>query len=886
VKVTGLTGTQYNLDSNLLSDGGEGEIYRVLGRGDKKVAKIYKSGVPTSELEDKLTLMVNHPPSNTVSQQVAWPLDVVYDSGNRFCGFIMPALSINAELGDIYKYPSQLNVSMHQKIKIAENICVVISEVHKAGYIFGDFNPRNIGLDMKSGIVSFLDTDTYHVLDQSRSKTYRCNVCAPGYAAPELLEACSNHVSANPNDKNNVYAKTPLPTFTRDTDNFALAIHIFKLLMNGYTPYGGIIESASASQASPGTGDAAVRRDNYCFKPGYKPQAAAIPTLESLPKEVAVLFTRAFINGKNDPRQRPFAVEWHSALVQYENTLVTCANNNLHQYDKKNKTCPLCEADQEYGFVMSAPKITQSTYTSPPPVQAPLGVPTVTSSGSFVTAPTYSRASSKTKSRSYILERGVGYPLITAVFAAVVFMFFFSGLSLLSNLQMTWVIDQRMPFTGGPGQSFHLPQYAARALTSAGEPGFFQIAGGLISSIYLPFVVLLAGAVLSAIICWLCKIKQRKIIVMAYGFSIMALLLYLFFNPNNFTGVNHIYRDLGFFNRMFSIFTPLAIGTLVFTIIYSISGMERDNLPKYFIGISAGYMLITLISAGIQNNIIGLQTRMNFDGAVQTVRMTGYHFPWLRFIIVGAVIAAIAMLPSLLCSYIASKISDGISAPSYRSKSWSFPKISFSGGFSIGHAFVGLIVGGLIGILPALIISAWPMFSMSEIELEMFARTFSLSSFVIAPSFSIPVIVCAVVGCFWNGLESTRDSFSVPYGFIGFVCGGIEGILPGLTIVIIPTIFGSIEDSTVMIILVVCVSIGAIAGFLWNGNESARYSFNIPMSLVGIIGGGVAGFVAGLIIGLVGAFVTLFILMPIVSAFPIIGILVGAVIGFFKLGRR
>ena len=335
---------QYQLDSALLSDGGEGEIYRVHSKGDKKVAKIYKSGVTTNELEDKLKIMLNHPPSNTVLKQVAWPLDAVYGSSRQFSGFIMPELSINAELGDIYKYPSQLDISMQQKIKIAENICVVISEVHKAGYVFGDFNPRNIGLDMKSGIVSFLDTDTYHVLDQSRGKTYRCNVCAPGYAAPELLEACSAHVSANPGDKNNVYANTPLPTFTRNTDNFALAIHIFKLLMNGYTPYGGIIESASASLASPGTGDAAVRRDNYCFKPGYKPQSAAIPTPDSLPAEVRNLFTRAFINGKRDPRQRPSAFEWHGALVQYEKNLVTCPNNSLHQYDKKNKACPLCAA--------------------------------------------------------------------------------------------------------------------------------------------------------------------------------------------------------------------------------------------------------------------------------------------------------------------------------------------------------------------------------------------------------------------------------------------------------------------------------------------------------------------------------------------------------------
>ena len=110
---------------------------------------------------------------------------------------------------------------------------------------------RNIGLDTNTGLVSFLDTDTYHVADKKTGGTYRCNVCAPGYAAPELLKKCTDYVAKKPQASKNAYAETPLPTFTQETDNFALAIHLFKLLMNGYTPFGGIIETASVSQSSP-----------------------------------------------------------------------------------------------------------------------------------------------------------------------------------------------------------------------------------------------------------------------------------------------------------------------------------------------------------------------------------------------------------------------------------------------------------------------------------------------------------------------------------------------------------------------------------------------------------------------------------------------------------
>jgi len=370
--MTGINGTAYIMDSTALGSGGEGSIYRAFVT---RVAKVYKPDIMTQELENKLKIMINNPPNESVLSQVAWPMDLIYDENKKCVGFVMRELSVNAELGDVYKYPSTLPISFHQKINIAQNICVVISEVHKAGYIFGDFNPRNIGLDRDTGLVSFLDTDTYHVIDPDEGITYRCNVCAPGYAAPELLTKCSDYIVINPDARRNVYAQAPLPTFTRETDNFALAIHIFKLLMNGYTPFGGIAEAASVSQSSPGVGDAAVRRDSYCFKPGYKPQSAAIPPLDAFPQELEDLFARAFILGRNDPTQRPIASEWHSALSRYSKTLVTCPDNALHQYDAKNETCPYCEADKRFMEIVSDRAIfvtdIKQTPHPPPPIVLP-----------------------------------------------------------------------------------------------------------------------------------------------------------------------------------------------------------------------------------------------------------------------------------------------------------------------------------------------------------------------------------------------------------------------------------------------------------------------------------------------------------------------------------
>ena len=231
--VYGKKGT-YQLSTQPMKSGGEGAIYTVEANNNF-VAKIYYNERITNELEAKLTLMMTNPPDSSVLSQIAWPYDVIRDSNGHFVGFIMPRLSIDTDLKDIYVYPPQkgLKLSTDDKIVIAINICAVISCIHKAGYVFGDFNPMNIGVNSNTGRVAFLDTDSYHIVDKNSGKTYRCGVCMDGYVAPELIKQC----------KGSDYLHAPLPTFTKETDLFALAIHIFRLLMNGYTPFNGIKET-------------------------------------------------------------------------------------------------------------------------------------------------------------------------------------------------------------------------------------------------------------------------------------------------------------------------------------------------------------------------------------------------------------------------------------------------------------------------------------------------------------------------------------------------------------------------------------------------------------------------------------------------------------------
>lgn len=376
----GISGAQYVLGSSPLNSGGEGSIYVVQGKPDSLV-KIYHSDILSTELEEKLRTMYQNPPSADVLSQIAWPLDVLYDSHRHFAGFLMKKLSVTHDLDHIYEYPATelAGVTLQHKLIIAQNICYVIAGVHKAGYIFGDFNPCNIGINIKDGTVAFFDADTYHFVNSKSGVTYRCRVGCSGYIAPELISICKKYQASNPN-VGETYANAPLPTFTIETDNFALGIHIFKLIMNGYTPYNGMPESSPVSQASPGLGDIAVERNNYCFAPGKRPMSVAMPEFNSLPNYIQALFTKAFRDGYSSPSLRPSAEEWMDALGKFENELTQCNTDKNHFYYKKLKSCPYCAADRRYQDEINeimglAATGGQRQFASPPVIRPPVVPP-------------------------------------------------------------------------------------------------------------------------------------------------------------------------------------------------------------------------------------------------------------------------------------------------------------------------------------------------------------------------------------------------------------------------------------------------------------------------------------------------------------------------------
>lgn len=77
-----------------------------------------------------------------------------------------------------------------------------------------------------------LDTDSYAITLSDVS--YQTTCAAPGYIAPEVLKLME---TTGVSDFESLAAATNAPVFTPQTDDFGLAVHIFKMFNRRIHPY-------------------------------------------------------------------------------------------------------------------------------------------------------------------------------------------------------------------------------------------------------------------------------------------------------------------------------------------------------------------------------------------------------------------------------------------------------------------------------------------------------------------------------------------------------------------------------------------------------------------------------------------------------------------------
>lgn len=343
--LTGLHGDRYVLGTEK-GKGGEGIVYAVKNNSSL-AAKIYKA--PTPMLEKKLKCMVSHPISPYIDGKlmIAWPQDVLYSNG-QFAGYTMPLVK---DVSPIYvlcrNNPQHVNdchslfpsYRWSYSVVVAYHLAWVVDYIHKNHYVLGDMNSNNVVIH-RDGSVTILDVDSFDICDPSTGEHFPCVVGLPEFLAPELQVPDLRRAK-----------------FTEHSDNFALAIHVFQLLMGNFHPFNSRILTQYKRSTSLNPQQLNIVQGNcpYVKQIPNVAKPVGAPSLQFLPARIQTAFRTTFnydeMNALSRISSRVSADMWRQLLYDlYERIrkgeMKVCDQNPEHMYFPSHGGCPFCLAQQ------------------------------------------------------------------------------------------------------------------------------------------------------------------------------------------------------------------------------------------------------------------------------------------------------------------------------------------------------------------------------------------------------------------------------------------------------------------------------------------------------------------------------------------------------------
>jgi WD40 repeat protein len=350
-----------------LAGGGQGEIFAVVSHQEL----VFKRYLPRTlaqdqSLERRLSVMTGRPVQwrepGSGHLTLAWPTDLVRDDG-RFAGFLMPAVDMDRTVG-LHRITNPTDraaatgptswtrdFTWRYLVRTAANLAQATAVLHQAGVVIGDFNDSNIRA-WREARVTLLDCDSMQIRDPGSGERFFCHVGRPEFTPPELAGADWARTVRHPS-----------------SDLFALAIHLYQLLLEGEHPFRGRWNGPGEKPAVSELASQGIwaHRGSGLLEP----RRAAIGA-RLLPGEILGLFRRTFEDGATDPLARPTAAAWYRALDALADQLRTCADHPAHVYPASHLHCPWCEyVPPPAPPPLPAPPLPAPPLPAPPPPAPP-----------------------------------------------------------------------------------------------------------------------------------------------------------------------------------------------------------------------------------------------------------------------------------------------------------------------------------------------------------------------------------------------------------------------------------------------------------------------------------------------------------------------------------
>lgn len=329
-----------------LSRGGEGAIFRIPGFPGK-VAKIFHSLKLSDEQEKKLLYLRSQKQNAFISGTLiaSFPDELLYTADGNCCGYIMQYMPTTMNLSlvtrdSVLRRKALPDLNYRGLIAIAYNLAEAIAHLHSHNIVVGDMNQNNI-LVNQDGTIYLIDVNSFDVTDD-QGIHHPCCVGFSELLAPELQS------EGLLKDKR----------FTKESDCFTLAVHIFHLLMQNADPFSFVPKvtrgiSVPKFSLNASNNEAILCGESVFFRevPG-KELPHWVPPLDMLPPYIVDLFRRTFAYDGSTAlaaiADRPTAEEWVAGLSKfYQEPMRPCSNDPFHWYLRRHAECPLCKPQKQ-----------------------------------------------------------------------------------------------------------------------------------------------------------------------------------------------------------------------------------------------------------------------------------------------------------------------------------------------------------------------------------------------------------------------------------------------------------------------------------------------------------------------------------------------------------
>lgn len=307
MRLFGENGFTYHIEDQPFARDGEGSLHRIENQSGfvaKRVGGLRRrrpargQNGPIVRLDRQL-----------LSTQASIEVDVLHDGAGTCMGLVLSWVDFDACMAACYQRGRSLG--FNEKLRIAQNLCRAVGNIHNAGYVVGDMNSQNI------------------LVERATARVFVKEVIRLGRGVTSVRRAAAEWLPSVCQGRGLSSGRTAAEL--QAIDNYGLAVHLFALFCRGKHPLGyhcGSQEKiAPLSEQRESTSFPAVieciagRRDRWNLIEGTIPIPHYRMNGFRFPSEMRDLFRRSFSREAYGAGSVPSPDEWLVALDAFERSL-------------------------------------------------------------------------------------------------------------------------------------------------------------------------------------------------------------------------------------------------------------------------------------------------------------------------------------------------------------------------------------------------------------------------------------------------------------------------------------------------------------------------------------------------------------------------------------